>query len=718
MRILKKILPLLFLGLVMVSANRPYTDDEKNQVLLRLILQGMESTHFNFPDINDAFSVKVYDNYLDRLDHNKRLFQAADIKKMKPLSTLIDDEAKLGSYRFFDLSIALMNANMEKVRGYYKKLLDSPFDYELEESIETDPDKYDYPKNDAEMRETWRRQLKYQALIRLESDMEAQKEALAKKDTAFKEKTFKEMEANARKRVLESYDLYFERMDKLEDDDWRTVYINSILGVIDPHTEYFPPAGKANFDIAISGRLEGIGATLQEKDGYIKIVSIVPGGAAWRQGDLDEGDKIMKVAQGPEESVDIVGFRVDNAVKLIRGKKGTEVRLTVKKVDGRVETISIIRDVVELGETYAKSTLLKSPYNDRKVGYIDLPKFYADFTNTGGRNSSDDVRKEVQILMKEDIEGLIIDLRNNSGGSLQDVVDMAGIFIDQGPIVQVKAKNSPAVQLSDREPGVLYDGPLVIMVNSFSASASEILAAAMQDYHRAVIIGGSSTYGKGTVQRFIDLDGVLPPNLQALKPLGSVKVTMQKFYRVDGGATQQKGVVPDIILPDTYTYLDLGEKEYEHALPWDQISPANYSPWNLSGDLLQQVESKSGQRTATDTIFQLIDENSQRLKRLNEDTRHSLVLETFHQNQEMLDREGERFKTLQKQGDDLKVYNITTLKAESRLDSIEITKFEKWEKNLKKDIYVDETLKVVHDLAKLGTRIHPVAVTQEEREGR
>ena len=355
-------------------------------------------------------------------------------------------------------------------------------------------------------------------------------------------------------------------MDKIDESDWLSIYLNSITTIYDPHTAYFPPQDKENFDIAMSGQLEGIGARLTSKGGFIVVAEIVPGSACWRQGQLKVGDKILKVGQGDEEPIDITDMRTDHAVKYIRGKKGTEVRLTVKQVDGSVITIPIIRDIVILEETYTKSAVI-----DNK-GYINLPKFYADFSGNGGRDCSDDVKNEILKLKEEGVEGIILDLRNNGGGSLQDVVEMAGLFIKEGPIVQVKAKVGKPRVYSDTDESVYYDGPLVVMVNTYSASASEILAAAMQDYGRAVIVGGSpTTFGKGTVQRAFDLDGFVSEAYDEIKPLGALKLTLQKFYRIDGGTTQLKGVTPDIILPDTWSYLNVGEKDQEFPIPWDEI---------------------------------------------------------------------------------------------------------------------------------------------------
>ncbi|RZK27879.1 MAG: tail-specific protease, partial [Hymenobacter sp.] len=356
-------------------------------------------------------------------------------------------------------------------------------------------------------------------------------------------------------------------------------YANTIANTYDPHTEYFAPKDKEEFDYQLTGRLEGIGATLREKDGLIYIEEIVPGSASFRQGQLKKGDAILRVAQGATEPVSIEGWHTAKAVTLIRGKKGTEVRLTVKKPDGSTKIIPIIRDVVINEETYAQSAIINDP-SGKKIGYLRLPGFYADFNNNGGRSSADDVKKELAKLNAEGAQGIVFDLRTNGGGSLTDAVEMAGLFMPSGPMVQVHDSRGVTNVLNDKDPRVQYTGPLVVLVNKYSASASEILAAAVQDYKRGIIMGSTSTYGKGTVQRVVDLDETLPAELNALKPFGSLKFTMQKFYRVTGASTQFKGVASDIVLPDVYSYLDQGEKESDYPLKWDEIKPASFRPWD------------------------------------------------------------------------------------------------------------------------------------------
>ncbi|MPT34768.1 MAG: tail-specific protease, partial [Flavobacterium sp.] len=396
---------------------------------------------------------------------------------------------------------------------------------------------------------------------------------------------------------------YFGFVQELDRDDWFSVYLNAIVERFDPHTFYFAPDDKEKFDISISGSLEGIGARLQKKNDYTEITELIPGGPAWRGKQLEQGDVIMKVAQGNAEPVDVVGMRLDDVVKKIKGKKGTEVRLTVKKVDGTIKVIPIVREVVEIEETYAKSSIVKK--GDMTYGIINLPKFYIDFENKDKRDAFKDVAQEIERLKKQNVQGIVMDLRDNGGGSLQTVVDMVGLFIDQGPVVQVKSANGKKEVLYNKQSKVHWDGPLVVMVNNFSASASEIFAAAIQDYKRGVVIGSKHTYGKGTVQNVIDLNQFIRSNPYG--DLGALKTTTQKFYRVNGGSTQREGVLSDIVMPDRYSYIDMGERDIDNAMPWDKIDPANYQP--VKGLDFTAAIAKSKERMATNEQFKLIDEN-------------------------------------------------------------------------------------------------------------
>ena len=684
-----------------IAATQPDENPKKEKFLMEAIIGSLESAHFKTLRLDDKFSEQVFDLYLERIDYNKRFLLKKDVDMLTRDRLKLDDQIRSASYDFFNSSLKTIESRIDEAKVYYEEILSKPFDFTIDESIEVDPEKIGFSNSEAELRERWRKILKSQVMARLADMIEDQEKEAEKEDDEKKEEektvlTQDEMEVKAREKVKKNYDDWFSRMDKLDREDRISVYLNSILGVYGPHTSYYPPQDKENFDIYMSGKLEGIGARLQERNGYIKVSSIVPGSASARQGELEEGDIILKVAQGADDPVDVVDMPLDDAVKLIRGKKGSEVRLTIKKVDGVTKVVPIIRDIVIISETYAKSALLKNSNNKKNIGYIKLPKFYADFQDRNGRQCADDVSDEIMKLKKEGVEGIILDLRNNGGGSLQEAIDMAGLFIKKGPVVQVKSRGRAPEVLRDYNSGVTYDGPLVVLVNQFSASSSEILAAAIQDYGRGIVIGSPSSFGKGTVQRFIDLDRVVQGS-QDIKPLGAIKVTTQKFYRVDGGATQLKGVIPDIILPDNYAYLETGEKEQDFVMPWDEISAVNYEQWEGSLDI-KGIRSKSKNRIGAHPTFQLIEENARRLESEQENTEQTLNLEKFRAERKSDQETSKKYKEIRNVVDGLKIKNLKEDMGEINSDEAKKERNEAWIKSLSKDIYLDEALNVIADM--------------------
>jgi carboxyl-terminal processing protease len=680
-------------------ANTPTEEDTlKNKVLLQVLNESLGAAHYQPLSIDDDFSEKVFDLYIERLDFNKRLFTASDIKELEKYKHLIDDQIKSRNYGFFDVSYDILVKRLEDSRKFYKEILAEKFDFKTNETIELDGDKREYPADNKALKEVWRKALKYQTMTRINSQLDIQETAKEEKDTSVTIKTFAELEEEAREKVLKNFDDYYSRIDKLNKEDRRAIYLNSFANVFGPHTTYFPPRDKENFDISMSGQLEGIGARLQEKEGYIKVASIVPGSASARQGELAVNDAIHKVAQGDEDPVDIVGMRIDDAVQLIRGKKGTIVKLTVKKVDGTTKVIPIERDIVVIEETYAKSILIENGTKGGPVGYIDLPSFYADFNKVGGRRCAADVKEEVEKLKAEGAKGIVLDLRNNGGGSLYDVVEMAGLFIENGPIVQVKAKGKQPEVLNDYDAEINYDGPLVVMVNSFSASASEIMAAAIQDYGRGVVIGSNSSFGKGTVQRFVELDRLLTPDNRDAGPLGALKITLQKFYRINGGATQLKGVVPDVVIPDLYAYMETGEKEHDFVMEWDKIEPATYNKWEAKYDIAK-IEEKSHSRINSNSLFKSIDDNAKRMKERSDKSSYSLNFEGYRKDMKAWEEESEKFSDMLDK--DIEGVSITTLKADMKhlkADTVKMKRHETWKDNLKKDLYVNEAISVILDM--------------------
>jgi carboxyl-terminal processing protease len=689
---------LLSLGVLAGYEYKESINREKEFVLTDLVFNALRIAHYDKKIIDDEFSRQVFDLYIERLDYTKKFLLKNDIERLRQYRDKIDDELKTNSSEFFELSAELINQRIDDAEKYYKEILAQPFDYKKNEYIEVDDKKNDWAEDETALRDSWRKALKYQTLLEINSKLELQETAKEKNDTTIEQKSFEEIEKAAREKVRKRNEDWFRRLKQVEHFDRLSTFLNAIANDYDPHTGYFPPKDKEDFDISISGQLEGIGATLQEKDGYIKVVRVMPGSPSWKQGELKANDLILKVAQGEEDYVDVVGMRLDKAVKMIRGKKGTTVRLFVKHVDGTTQEIPIVRDVVIIEETYAKSVIVTTPETGKRIGYIYLPQFYVNFNKKdGGRRCSDDVLKEIYKLKNEKIDGMIIDLRNNGGGSLPDVVKMAGFFIKEGPIVQVKQNGARQGVLKDTDPEVYYSGPMAVMVNGNSASASEIFAAALQDYERAVIVGSKFTFGKGTVQRFIDLDQVVNAQQNDLKPFGALKLTFQKFYRINGGSTQLKGVASDIVFPDNMMYLDYGERELKHHLKWDKIEPAAYQKVEPVKNLTK-IEAASQKRIDRDPDFQMIKKKAKRIKQVREETEIPLNLDKFREMQKNLKKENDYYSKLMT---DTTAVKVIPLKADMMFiekDTVKMESAKQWHKNLSKDIYIKETIHVLSDI--------------------
>lgn len=693
--VLKFVFPIV---LAAIFAFTFYSSGKREKVLLQALSQSLSMAHFESHALDQTLSEKVYNLYLESLDYNKRYLLREDVKKLEKFKLLLGEEIKQTKYDFFDLSVAIIEKRINETESYYEEILANPFNFNKKEDFESEPEKLDFPKNDKERKERWRKLLKYQTMIKLTRSLHIQETAIKDKDTSYKVLPFDELEKKARENVSNDYKEMYRRLSQLTEKDRLAAYLNAFTGSYDPHSEYMPPKEKKNFDIRMSGRLEGIGATLVEQKGYVKVHRIVPGSASWKQGELKAEDLILKVAQGDAEPVSVVDMRLDDAVQLIRGKKGTEVRLTVKKPDGTILVIPIIRDVVIIEETYAKSAILKTEGSSKRYGYINLPSFYVDFNNRNGRRCAKDVDIEIEKLKKEDVDGIILDLRGNGGGSLPDVVEMAGFFIKNGPIVQVKSRIGEPYVLKDRDSRIQYDGDLLIMVSTLSASASEILAAAMQDYGRAIIVGSPTTYGKGTVQRIIDLDQVIGNEHSDVKPLGALRLTTQKFYRVNGGATQLKGVIPDIVLPDVFGGVDIGERELTHVMPWDEIEAADYKKWQLPIENMEEIKAKSSKRIAENEVFNNVMANSERMKKHKDDTKYSLNIKEYRAEQEKLNEEAKRFDKMLEAKTKVVPGGLTEDLEEIEGDSVKIKTMQQWHKELKKDAYLEEVLFIMQDI--------------------
>lgn len=694
-RLLKRNYILLLLALLLAFASCSFTtktfnDPDKDKLLIQLITYVLEQGHFSPKDINDDFSNNVFEAYLNQIDPYKRYFYEADIKEFKKYQYLIDDQIKSYDLTFFNLTYERLLQRVAESKSIYEEVLSEPFNYDLDETFNADYENLDYVKNKKQMRDRWRQQLKFSTIANYE-ELIAEQENNEEKETL---KSLTELESESRANTLENLNELYVFIDERERKDWFSVYINAIVEEFDPHTFYFAPEEKDRFDVAMSGNFEGIGARLQKKLDAVIVNEIISGGPAWRQNELEVGDKIMRVRQENEdEAISIAGMRLDDAIKFIKGPKGTVVTLTVKKVDGTIKDITITRDIVELEETYAKSAILEK--DNKKFGVINLPKFYVDFTDYKKRNAASDVKQEILRLKEQGVGGLVLDLRNNGGGSLQTVVDIAGLFIKEGPVVQVKTAGEPKEVLRDKDRSIIWDGPLVILVNELSASASEILAAAMQDYKRAIVIGSKQTYGKGTVQNVLDLNRMVRRSGE--DDMGALKFTTQKFYRINGGSTQLEGVKSDVVVPDRYSYIDIGEKDQNNPLPWDKISPVNYDVWDGYLDFENTIE-KSTVRMANNEQLKLIDANAQWVKTIRDKNIFSLNYEKYKEELKQNELEAKRFEKISEYKNDLVFKSLPYETELMSKDSVLKEKRERWHQSLSKDVYVEEAINVLFDL--------------------
>ncbi len=714
MRFMKRNLKILVVVLLMAATSCSFTtkkfdDPNKDKLLIDLITYVLNEGHYDARAINDEFSEGVYDKYLEGLDGSKRFFYASDIKEFNEYRDKIDDQIKDKEIDFFDLTYNRLLKRSEEARDIYKEILEKPFDFSETEDISTDFSKAEYVSSKKELKERWRKQLKFSTLITYHDKVE-EEQLKKEEDSDYEMKSEEELEKEAREVTLSSLDEYYDFTDDLERKDYFSVYLNAIVEAFDPHTFYFAPQDKDRFDIAMSGKLEGIGARLQKKSDNITVTEVISGGPAWRSEELSEGDEILKVQQEDEDdAVSIVGMRLEDAVDLIKGPKDSKVTLTVrKKLMGDIQEITLTRDIVEIEETYAKTAMVEK--EGKNFGVINLPKFYFNMEDYDERNAASDIKKDIIRLKEEGMDGLVLDLRNNGGGSLKTVVDIAGLFIEEGPIVQVKSNGQRKDVLSDEDPSVLWDGPLVILVNELSASASEILAAAMQDYKRAIIIGSKQTYGKGTVQNVIDLNRWLRSN--EFGDVGALKLTTQKFYRVNGGSTQLEGVKSDVVVPDRYSFVDIGEKDQDNPLPWDKIDAANYEVWNSYVDFEKTIaESKA--RMDTNEQLKLIEQHAKWIKDQSDNDFHSLSFEEYAST-------AERNQEMAKSFDSIKNYRtnltFTSLPYEEEMfenDTILKEKRDRWHTNLSKDVYVEEAIHVLSDMRKNNIRQDKLAKVKD-----
>ncbi len=707
---MKKNFKVLLLAVFVAAASCSFTtksfdNPEKDKLLIDLVTYVLEKWHYASPSMDDAFSMAVYTKFIDGVDPIKRYFLEQDIQEFEQYKLQIDDQLKIKDLSFFNLVYSRLVLRMEESKTLYQNALSSAFDYSKDEIINVDYDASSYATTKKQLQERWRKQLKFSTISTYYDFLEEKQTADQRKAAALKESkkyiasvnedlTDKELEEKSRASTQTNLEEYYDFTDDLQRKDYFAIFLTTIVEQFDPHTNYMAPPDKDRFDQRMSGKLEGVGARLQKKKDYINVMEVISGGPAWRGEHIEVGDVLLKVRQEDElEPVSIVGMRIDDAVKLIKGPKGSKVILTVKGVDGSIREETITRDVVELEETYAKSTIITKQKNT--YGLINLPAFYFNMQNYKERNAATDIKEEILSLKKEGIEGLVLDLRNNGGGSLRTAVDIAGLFIKKGPVVQVASSDGSKDVLEDQDPAIVWEGPLVILVNELSASASEILAAAMQDYKRAIIIGSKQTYGKGTVQNVVDLNRWLRKNDQG--DMGALKLTTQKFYRVNGGSTQLEGVKSDVVMPDRYSYFDVGERDYDNPLPYDKITPATYKLWEGYIDYQATVD-KSKLRIAQNNQLKLIEQNAMYIKARRDQMDVTLNLTAYSKQIDENKEAVKKFDSLDTYDNKLSYRSLADELVLMREDTTLVEKRKRWHKNLTKDVYVEEAISVLQDL--------------------
>jgi len=695
----------------------PFNFQEREAMILTGVMKFMDQVHYNPKMINDELSVVIFDKYIEALDSRKRFLTQEEVDELAQFRDKIDDQIKIKTFEMFEMSNELIEKGIQRGQRIYASIDVSALDLTSNDKVNLDYENRERPKNEKALKKYWEQLITYDIISKVESKIDKQVQKLQAMmlvppavDTAavnsekepYVEKNRNELIAEAIEDHTKNYKKWFKRLNKQRRSDRFEQYLNAVTHQSDPHTTYFNPKKRDDFNINMGGKLEGIGARLQADDDFIKIVSIVPGGPIWKTKKAEADDLIIAIQQeGEDEVLNLYGMRLDDVVSKIRGKKGTVITLTLRKKDGSEILLAIERDEVITEETLAKSLIINKVGSIENIGYIKLPKFYSSFEKKGGNSCAKDVASEIEKLKTVNVNGIILDLRNNTGGSLNDVVEMSGLFIKEGPIVQVKPRTRDAYVHRDKNPDVLYDGPLMILVNKYSASASEIIAAAMQDYKRAVIVGSTSTYGKGTVQRFYDLDRAFK-GAEDYKPLGSLKMTTQKFFRINGGSTQLIGVTPDIVLPDNYQYMDVGEKEYDHAIKWTEIDPVEYSQDVALLDHIDEVAATSKKRVDKNDKFTKVLANAERIKKYRDNSTYSLNIDQFIKEMDQREEDSEEFKDLYDTDiASLKISNLEVDMDNINFDESKRARNQDWLDGMKKDFYLEEALSIMKDMIRL-----------------
>ena len=674
---------LLLLSGVPVSAQKSKVK-ENIDLVFHNTAEMLQNIHFAPRQLDDDFSGKIFSSYLQQLDPGKRFFTKADIDQFKKYEAGLDDEMRGKEVQFYKVVNKIFQQRLKESENLVDELLKTPFGFTQPGTYNTNTDMLSWTSSTDELKARWKNYLKYQVLVQYEDLLELQE-----KDSS--EVTSEAgLEQKARESVSRIQKRYIDNLQKLtsEEEAFNT-YINSVINLYDPHSNYFLPVDRRGFQESMSGVYYGIGALLQEQQGKVSINELMIGGPAWKSGLVEKGDVILKVTQQGEKPVDCAGMSMSDVIRMIRGQKETFVTITFRKNDGSLKDIMLKREPLQLEETFVKSAIIEDSV---RIGYISFPRFYTDFGDVNGRSCAKDMANELERLKNENVEAVIIDIRNNGGGSLGEVINMVGLFIDEGPVVQVKSPTSKPYVATVRGNKMIYDGPLIVLVNEMSASASEIFAGAIQDYQRGLIIGSASTYGKGSVQRAFGIANN-PSMVSNSTDLGTINITLQKYYRITGEATQLKGITPDILLPGIYEPYKIQEKSNPSALAWDKIDAVPFKPFNNRNEFSKIIAGVK-QRYNEDTTLNSLKKNLDWLA--NRSEKHSLQLSEYQKEQKTLQEKIAHIRS--ELVTDSAMHIVNPADVDNGLKEREHFRLESnkaWLNSLKKDLYLSRAVSVM-----------------------
>ena len=697
---------LLTLSIGLQAKYKPIQLEKSDKEIARYVTRMMEVYHYSQAKMDNAMSEKVFDEYFRYLDYNRRIFLSSDIEEFKVYQHLLDEMFKRGDLTF---PLKLYKRYIERLEqrvAFVEERLTKPFDFTTMEDYVLDRSKGGWASSSEELDDIWRKHIKNE-MIRFELSQIAEKEAAEKEksEEGAKEEKQDEKAAEPKKKItaqgtlLKRYNKFLKYQQENDRENFLEMSLNVMTKCFDPHSNYFGAKAQKEFEISMKLSLTGIGATLMEDDGYTKVTSLVPGGPAHKGKDLKEGDRIVAVAQGDAEPVDAIDMRLSKVVSMIRGEKGTVVVLHVVRggVNGSKKIIKITRDEIKLKESEAKGEIKEVKIDENKtkrVGVIHLPSFYVDWDalreGREGKSSTADVKKILEAQIKKGIDSLIIDLRSNGGGSLPEAISLTGLFVDKGPVVQIRESTGRIMVRNDEDAGVIWDGPLVVLVNEGSASASEIFAAAIQDYKRGVIVGTYRTHGKGTVQQVQSLSRIgLFKDRKDIKP-GQVKYTMAKFYRINGGSTQKKGVVPDIVFPSYAEFDDHGEATLRNVLKWDEIRNLNVDQNDTVKNIIPELIKRSSDRRQKSDDFNALKSDIDYYK-------SRLEIKTISLNKVKRVEQYQKDKKVREKREAL----MKRLFAQEEVEEVEEEDKAREQAKIKDDVYLKEALKIISDLEDL-----------------